>query len=565
MCKVGAQYRSSHLANVGVLLAAAAAVYSTLLCATANAKEGKVAVPPPRPPCESVGIRLYPNGAIKYFPDLKDNGLFCLVSDPGDSVGWGLNGDVRITQYSADGRPLPVPDLPNTALPNTPYSVQPTKAEPQEFTPTTISQSFSSANPKVFKAVDGDAGLRSKVSDLLKQQDLAKDPTTDVASAAVLPKYDTRAKNDIDAALKALPPVVVFDGDLPTATAVPLVPLDAAGTDSRVPVDLVDGTTVRAWAYNVSCDGQQTIAIKRGPAIVSSATILTQLGTIFVKGAPAWGFKENGVPEAFASSVADLVDDAIAKHSAGLPLRHYCQTVFKTTVVDGGFNYTVQAAAAATDPAKAPPTQQNGSAAFKTYSPHRLWSLGVELAWNSSVNGFPVSGFGYQPIAQSGPDQLYQLQELKHVQDEITTSALLLIYPVNFFTHERVCASQVSHLLCTDGLVTIGFGPTFLRGGSGEFARQWNLRGGIEVVPDLVLLVGLSWRAMDVPNVPGVSLNSIVSSPKPAMTPVFSTAAQADYLFSIGMAVDLDFLSGPAAAGAATVSKAVSGNTGGNP
>jgi hypothetical protein len=187
-------------------------------------------------------------------------------------------------------------------------------------------------------------------------------------------------------------------------------------------------------------------------------------------------------------------------------------------------------------------------------------SVAAELAYGKSINGFSDSGYGYQPIALSGPDQLYQLQELNHFQDTITSSALLLWYPVPTFGTARACARESTQLLCTDGFV-LGSGPTLLRGGTAEFAKEWNTLVGWEIVPNVLLLTGLSWRSIDVPNLPNASLGSTVSVPRPASTPSPGTEPRTDLLWSVGLAVDLNVVANAVTA----VSKAVTSSaSGGN-
>jgi hypothetical protein len=178
-----------------------------------------------------------------------------------------------------------------------------------------------------------------------------------------------------------------------------------------------------------------------------------------------------------------------------------------------------------------------------------------------SVYGFPTSGYAYQAIAQSGPDQLYQLQPVNHLSDAFTSSALLLFYPIAWWDNNEEYEEELKDWSWMKQIV-VGFGPTFLRGGSGEFAKQINVRAGYEITPDLLVWMGPSWRSLDVPYAPGALSGSIVSVPRPATTPPLGTTQAMDLLWSFGLAVDLDVLS----AAAAAVTKAVTNPaTGGSP
>lgn len=175
-------------------------------------------------------------------------------------------------------------------------------------------------------------------------------------------------------------------------------------------------------------------------------------------------------------------------------------------------------------------------------SRHRVLGLGVELAYGQSITGFPYSGYGYVPVAQGGPDVLYQLQAINDFTDSITSSALLLVYPIALAARGRACVDDAARFVCTDGLFAVGFGPTFLQGGTANFARQWNLRAGLGIVPHVLLLTGPSWRTMGVSSEPSAYLGSLVSVPRPASTPLLTTVPRADIQWSLGIAVDLAVL-----------------------
>jgi hypothetical protein len=533
-------------------------------------KTGPSTIPPPSPgQCKTVAIKIFPNGSI-VFSAHGDRNLFCLAEDSHDGLGWGQPGDVSVTQRSADGRDLSVEGVQG----DTPVPIQPPCADPQDVVRTTIK-----VRPRAihlyYDLTTNDDFIAKAMRIVVEDETSA---AKDEASKAKRPfdsdrfkkqfdvepeksKIKAKAISEIRSAIDSYPPVTVFDGFLPAATMQSLVSLDASGNAGRVSDDFLDGTGVNAWAYNVSCETAQKLTIQRGEPIASGTAILTQVLKV--------ALNTHDFSKSITSfeTTTDTISGLVNKTLAAAPAKHYCGTSFTSSVVDGGYGYIIQAAPSdpiKPDPTKpesqkASPVQRDGSVSFKTHVRHRDWSLGVELAWSKSLNKFPSTGYAYQPIAQSGPDQLYRLQEIDHLQDAITTSALMLVYPLNIIAHwdawPNECPFVRDHL-------AIGFGPTFLRGGTGEFARQWNLRGGLELSADLLLTVGLSWRAMDIPDVPGVDVNSIVSVQRPAMTPTFATAQQIDRTLSIGLTIDLDFLSGPAAGAVAAVNKTAGGKSG---
>jgi hypothetical protein len=176
---------------------------------------------------------------------------------------------------------------------------------------------------------------------------------------------------------------------------------------------------------------------------------------------------------------------------------------------------------------------------FKSHNAHRRLSVGIEEAWNYSP-AYATSGYGYVPVAQSGTDQLYQLQGVTHVADELTFSTLLLWYPLPTW-----CSGTLEHLF-------LGFGPTLLRGANAELFRQWNGRLGYELFADVAVDLGVSARNLDVPT---TESGSLISVPKPTTAPAFATVPHWEPVFSAGLTIDLDIIG----TGISAISTAASG------
>ena len=230
--------------------------------------------------------------------------------------------------------------------------------------------------------------------------------------------------------------------------------------------------------------------------------------------------------------VAEILDGAFAKSPSAI--------ASKETVAAGG---ATSEAAQPVPGAVTSSTPVVASETITTQESHRAFSVGVEEAW-SSHGKFGVSGYGYVPVSQAGPDQLYQLQKLTHAADQMTFSTLAIVYPL------AACPSWLHGL-------GLGLGPTFFRGGTAEVFRQWNARIGYEVTTDLLLTLGASLRNVDVPT---STVGSVISVPKPAAPPAFATRDAWEPLFSVSIAVDLDVIT----RGVAAVSAAASGSSKGS-
>jgi hypothetical protein len=84
-----------------------------------------------------------------------------------------------------------------------------------------------------------------------------------------------------------------------------------------------------------------------------------------------------------------------------------------------------------------------GAATFRSHVRHRIASVALEEAW-SGTSRFAPSGYGYVPISQTGGDQLFQMQGLDRPTDQLTLSALLVVYVWPLFTTSPGCARVVA-------------------------------------------------------------------------------------------------------------------------
>jgi hypothetical protein len=529
------------------------------ICLSLSASAG--AAPPPPPADTSVNacaIRIHPNGSIEYKRETPYSNTFCLADDPNGTKWSTAPSTLRVSYRSSTADAVRWGNV----VPNTAYSFPEEAAgKPDALTIIIEGKPMAAAPPDALdnleRLVESDKVLLAQVEAILTRERSDSDPLTLMQA----PIHDLKRK-----AVDEWWPI--FNGPLPYTGGgrSPVLLLDSTGNATRVDDDYKDGTRVRGWPYNFACASPQTTDFVKGSSVVTSNPLVPFLASLieatapkipdsaFIRYVPPGIFGPGTKPASpmAENEIARVVTAAWRLHTPEVQPRR-CTTALTATVLDGGFNYSLQAVTPASgDGTSKQPSKVTGAVAFKTHALHRIVSVAVELAYGRSVNGFPDSGYGYQPVAASGPDQLYQLQGLNHFQDRITSSALLVWYPIPTFTSDVTCGPH--HMFCDDGLV-LGFGTTFLRGGTAEFARQWDLRLGWEIVPSVLVLTGPSWRSIDVPSLPAASLNSMVSVPRPGGTPGLATQPGTDLLWSIGLAVDL----GVVASGVSAVSKAVSG------
>lgn len=415
-----------------------------------------------------------------------------------------------------------------------------------------------------------------------------------------------------------------FSGIFPTnadAGAPQLLWIDANAGDFETNTKQVDKSTMRIWGFNIMNDGSQELAVIKGSEVVQTATVGSLvayglgvgLGTPFSisPGPPpaptASGPSSPSPPPSSSASggasqpaplpsaraavaatclapadgnnlvlkaVKDRLGYLLSQRAAAHQQATYTALMNYITV-DGGFHYRAvvrETSALATKPVSAAASSTSstqsddgtvpsgapviGSETFTTYSAHRYASFAIEEAWN--IGSFSRSGYGYVPVSQSGPDQFYQVEALNHTADSATFSGLFVVYPFPV-----LCGR---HYVCAAGELSglgLGFGPTFFRGGTAEFGRQWNVRLIWEpfpqAIPDLLLTVGGSWRSLDVPVTDVDPVGSLVSVPKPGTAPILLTTTQWEPAFSVGVSVDLAILT----SAVSSVSSAVSGKTSG--
>jgi hypothetical protein len=197
-------------------------------------------------------------------------------------------------------------------------------------------------------------------------------------------------------------------------------------------------------------------------------------------------------------------------------------------------------------------------------------SVAVEEAYNWS-GSLSVGGYAFQPVAQTGTDQLYQLQPVTNAADNLTLSVAVVGYPLvpllgsgaGCLLTSKMRGEKPSlgsnvwwglrHLFCASN-VAVSFGPTLVRGSNAEVFQQWNLRAGYEILPYVLVMLGPSFQTENVPIAP---IGTLVSVPRPATTPTFASAPQTDVLWGVGLSVDLAVLLD----GVAAISNSVSSPT----
>jgi hypothetical protein len=387
------------------------------------------------------------------------------------------------------------------------------------------------------------------------------------------------------------PNAVVYRGALPIAGgANERIILGAWDGASVSPLDLQDGTALDVFAFDIERAHPQDVEVTQG-APVSPDTLGSTLLKVFGALGPPIGALGGGDPVDLA--LTTFFNAKCAPGGAGTcqatlheVTATYTSVRVSSTVV-GGFNYSVQVCrdpAAKSESAStvqqstgtgaqqqppagtskaclgATPDQITASVSFKTHSRHRVWSVGIEAGWDMGENSkYAMSGYAFQPLAQGGPDQLYQLQGESKPVDRVVFSALFLVYP---FGGE-----------CTGGGITFctnhlgfGFGPTFWRGAGAEPFRQWNLRVLYEITSGVLVSTGPSWRSYDAPS---DQIGTVVSVSRPGQTPPLQTYPQWAAMWTAGLTVDLsllgDAVSAVSNAASSSTSSATGGKTGGKP
>jgi hypothetical protein len=124
----------------------------------------------------------------------------------------------------------------------------------------------------------------------------------------------------------------------------------------------------------------------------------------------------------------------------------------------------------------------------------------------------------------------------------VSIDALLVLYPLAPLN----CSSWVD-------AVAVGAGPTLYRGGTAEFAKQWNIRLLYELpfAPGILLSGGVSWRAIDTPV--SAEIGSIVAVARPGGAPPFETEQRTAVLGSLGVGIDLALIANLATSAANTL------------
>lgn len=536
--------------------------------------------------------------------------LLCLKDYGGPMGQWPAKLEVHVTQEEGYHDTVTPHPGEYVALPNNPVGF--VKVD-------VVNASSATTEDEIYEALNA-ADTDRELLDVVRWLTPPAPPRCDPAGV-----IDAEIKQhvDRDALSKELVHRLLFSAILPTnadAGAPELLWIDADEGYFETNTKQPDKSTMRIWGFNVLTDGSQELAVIKGSQVVQTATVGALvayglgvgLGTSFAVNpgslAPSTSATTTALPTSSTAptptaaapppppSALPEVDAACIGPANGtnavlkkinehvlkvLGQRAQAKQQAKYTAlmnyisVDGGFHYRAvvrETAALAGRPATSVPSPDSsshtspddgtiagaapviGSETFATYSPHRYASFALEEAWN--VGNAAHSGYGYIPVSEGGPDQLYQVEEVTHVSDRATFSGLFVVYPFPILCRHYTCeAGELSG-------VGLGFGPTFLRGGTPEFLRQWNMRLMWEpfpqIIPDLLLSVGGSWRSIDVVTATD-PVGSIVSVPKPATTPSLLTTPQWERSFSVGLSVDLAILT----SAVSSVSTAVSGKTGG--
>jgi hypothetical protein len=380
--------------------------------------------------------------------------------------------------------------------------------------------------------------------------------------------------------------VTVYRGVLPT-TYVPAgtrrIVLGAWDGATATNLDLLDGETVDVFAFGVDSSQPQDVEVIQGVAVTPgplAGQVIKAIGLL----APGAGIGALGGINAYDNAMNTYYQNNCGAGSdcarqLAAPNAVYT-SVHRSSTVIGGYTYSAQVcrdattkqtpgSAAQQPPAGvskactgATPDQITASAAFKTHTRHRVWSVGVEVGWDTLESGdFSLSGYGYQPVGQSGPDQLYQLQGQSKAVDRVVFSALLLLYPLKWGCGQFIVPWCANH-------VAVGFGPSLWRGAAAEPFHQWNFRALYEITSGVLVSFGPSLLSY---NAPVEQVGTLVSVPRPAQTPSVQSTNNWTTVWTVGLTVDLSLLGDAVSAVAAAAtpnsgsSANASGKTGGKP
>ena len=530
----------------------------------ANFCDTSMATPSETDGCEKAELRLFPDGQISYRSGGSvDKGSACLDHYQDEKTSWQVQSPADKAKLSSI-----VVRLDNSSHSNN-------KCFQVDAGKTFSFPHLDGSGPIQLTVFASPSSPSDQSSARAQWQPAAeagsKDPAVQVALATAL-KTDPTVQTDFDSAVAAFAangaanygstPQPVFRGMVPNPNDdTALIPLEAWSGASVVASRYTDGQTIRLFAFDLDAVTPQDVEVVQGAAIDNSSLLAPLV--------QAFGLLGVGIKSASAVPVTNAFQ--LAATAKMKPSARYTSRVVSATI-QGGYQYSAEVCqAAASKGADAGPTPPNGSkacagatqdqisasAAFKVPARHQVVSAVIELGWNFPSGGFPTSAYAYEPISVSGPDQLYQLQKVDKFTDQVTSSALLAFYPFAIWK-PTWCANYDPRLFCPVDGFGIAFGPTFLRGSTGELFKQWNLRLMVELATGVLFTFGPSWRAFDVPS---GTLDQIVSVPKPAASPTLVTHNEWQPQFSMGLSLDLSLLGNAVSAVANAASGSSSSST----
>jgi hypothetical protein len=508
-------------------------------------------------PCKKdAHIRITPSGWTDVSPTTSTTGVgdvsFCLDSGPETAATWNRP---RILITAQDGT-----------------EIEDKEVKPGETYPTVVSDRRNTGLVNIEIRDENSSATNVLAQRLLKA---ANDDETFTASMAQIEKaYPEVGIEKLKKVAAQVAKIMMDTQSLVYAGVMPVrggsrqqIIMGAWDGPSTARLDLGDGDGVEVFAFNITQDQPQDVEVVQGSAVPPSSlagALLKVFKTVTSGGLSPLGISPESAerPEGKVASALLTFRDKCSKDqkchdSLYRPTASYTSRRTVATVV-GGYNYAAQVCKdpppkGGTDSGKlgqqpassiskactgAASDQITASVAFTTRAVHRIWGVGVELGWDMwEPKSFAMSGYGFQPVAQGGPDQLYQLQGQSKPVDRAVFSALMLLYPFEGrcldyalpFLHIPLCANHFA----------IGFGPTFWRGAGAEAFRQWNLRAGYEITSGVLVSFGPSWRSFDAPVQP---IGTIESVPKPAQAPPLQTSPQWAMMWTAGLTVDLSLI-----------------------
>jgi hypothetical protein len=239
-----------------------------------------------------------------------------------------------------------------------------------------------------------------------------------------------------------------------------------------------------------------------------------------------------------AAYVAHLQDPALLGDPipviAGDPSAPLYSTVLRYEDVQDGYEYDVRICHDVVKcDAAVDASTLSAAAIVRVPAAHLIVGTATELSWGiNTTPGLPLGGYGFDPVGgPSGPQAFYQLRGHNGVQEQFTFSQLVLLYPV-------ALAQKLNHARDAWPGFAVGGGPSLFTAAQAAFLTQWNLRVAFEVLPSLLLTLGVSARQIDAPAGRFMAGDVVaVGAKDPA--PPFEQSHPWAWQVSLGIAVDL--------------------------